>query len=381
MAGKRKGSGRQKGARRRTGTQVAAFFLATLFAAGVGVAVSLAVGQDTGADAPSQVTVRLRAYEVEFDVLGVPFQAWTYGGTVPGKTIRVTQGTHLTIILDNAHSHTHSVHTHLTGYPISIDGSSETFPLPIVPGQEDDVAAFVQDATVHVGIHGPPLGVNPIGPNMPVEDNGNAEPGQQVRYDYIASRTGTFVYHCHVFPISEHVSHGLFGMIIVYPPGWTWEELPPSPESGNTQAFVTAPDGTVYFEDVVMLTELDLTGATDKALLPTTGGVGKVHLANFKAWNEPHFIGPVRSGMPVRVVIGNLGHEVHSWHIHGHVFDVLDKLDPAKRVVMTVDTLLTAPGESFETQFIAGQPGLWFVHDHIEANGYAGMIPWLLVTE
>ncbi len=352
-------------------------YVAAASALVVAAAGGIAVGTvATGAEEDPKVTVTLGVFPKTMNVLGVPYEAWTYNGTVPGTIIRVTQGTDLTVVLQNGHNRAHSFHTHFEQYALSSDGSSLTAPLPIVPGQNDNVMA-----AIHTSLSGPTIGMNPIGMYMPREDVDVALPGQEYAYKFKATQVGNFLYHCHVYPASEHISHGQFGMIVVYPRGWTWEELPAHPSWGNVQAWVTAPDGTRYFEDVVMLSEVDLTGVLDASLVPSTGSAGKVHVANFRAWNDPYFLGPVKTGTPMRVIVADIGHEVHTWHLHGHVFKLVDKYDPAKRTVMGMDTMLIGPGESFETTLVAGKPGLWFAHDHIVPDAYAGNVPWLHVTE
>lgn len=349
------------------------------------LAVSAAVasaflGAALAADPPqaaSQVTVTLDAFEKTVNVLGVPYQAWTYEGTVPGPIIRLAQGTELTLVLRNGHSEAHSIHTHFQHYAIGSDGSSQTAPLPMVPHQNDDAVS-----AAHSSSHGPALGVNPIGPYQPRGDHDVADAGKSITYKFKADEVGTFVYHCHVFPADEHIQRGLMGLIVVYPPGWSWSELPKDPETGNTKAWVTAPDGTTYFEDVVIISSADLSSAADKASVPVTGTTGRVFLANFHAWNDPYVLGPVKSGTNVRVIVANLDdYTIHSWHVHGHNFNVIDKFDPQQKVRYRADVQTINAGESYITTLVAGEPGYWFMHDHLVPLAYAGMVPWLQVTE
>lgn len=327
-----------------------------------------------------QVTVVLEITEREFEIFGVPFTAWTFNKTVPGPIIRIPLGTDLTIVLRNLHSEPHSFHSHFQNYDISNDGTSHTLPLSTTPHQADDPFGGL-GITDALGLEGG-LGLNPIGRLQPRYDHDIAGPGQEYTYKLHAGEVGTFVYHCHVFPVSEHVGRGLMGMIIVYPPGWSWEPIHHRNafETGSTDAWVTDPSGKRWYEDVSILSELDLSTVTDKALVETTERVGKAQLVNFHTWASPYYLGPVPDGTPMRVIIANLGNEVHSWHIHGHNFDVLDKFDPQKRVVRRADALLIGPGESYETTLVATNPGFWFVHDHSITAAYQGMIGWLQVT-
>lgn len=83
----------------------------------------------------------------------------------------------------------------------------------------------------------------------------------------------------------------------------------------------------------------------------------------------------------MRLVVANIGHELRSWHVHAHNFDVLEKFDPQKKTWYRTDTLLVGPGESYETTLEARGVGFWLGHDHIVPNAYMGSIPWLQVTE
>jgi FtsP/CotA-like multicopper oxidase with cupredoxin domain len=388
-------------ARRRRALAAGVLLLAAALPLG---AATVALSQGYGE--PPKVHIVLNVQEKEYKILGTPYKAWAFGrpgqeASVPGPIIRLTQGTELTIELVNGHYEPHSFHTHFQHYPISSDGSSHTLPAGGVPHQADDPLGGIGAATLvrnevnqdleRVGVDdllgedvvGPlQLGSNPLGPYFPREDHDVAQPGERYFYNLVANEVGTFVYHCHVFPVEEHIAHGLFGVIIVYPKGWTWTDIPfVQPGTGNTDALVTAPDGTVYYEDVVVLSELDLTGVTDKALVPTTEATGKIQLVNFRTWADPYYVGPVKDGTLMRVVVANMGVTMHSWHVHAHNFDVLDKFDPAKRTVFRSDALALAPGQSFETVLTARQPGFWFVHDHMTAKAYGGMIAWLQVDE
>ena len=40
-------------------------------------------------------------------------------------------------------------------------------------------------------------------------------PGGQFVYEFYAEPFGVFPYHCHMQPLEEHISHGLYGVYIV----------------------------------------------------------------------------------------------------------------------------------------------------------------------
>ncbi len=321
----------------------------------------------------------------EIEVLGVPVEIWTYNGHAPGTIVRVEEGTRVEITLVNGHSQTHSLHTHFRGNLIGSDGSSDTAPFPFVPHQ-----------------HNPyPVEVNPTGgPYAPRHDRDVADPGQSYTYTFFADTPGQFIYHCHVWMATDHIERGLFGMFIVYPKGWTWEEMPMDDLNGNTKARVWDDRGREYYEDVVFITEVSPAALPVTAPLTapaghpitseyptavTTSGytpaaTGKIHMANYRAWNDPYIVGPVQPNERIIMRVVNLGDEMHDWHVHAHWFDVIDKTSREKKPLQTDDTWLLGPGDSIETHMTAGNPGHWFMHDHIVPEAYTGMVPWLYIA-
>jgi manganese oxidase len=100
---------------------------------------------------------------------GVFYNVWTFNGTIPGPTIRATEGDLVRITLINEGTKFHSIHLH--------------------------------------GIH-------------PAEMDGVFEgiaPGGKFTYEFTAEPFGLFLYHCHMQPLEEHIGHGLYGVFIVDP--------------------------------------------------------------------------------------------------------------------------------------------------------------------
>jgi manganese oxidase len=100
---------------------------------------------------------------------GIFYNVWTFNGTIPGPTLRATEGDLIKIHFINNGSKFHTIHTH--------------------------------------GIH-------------KAEMDGVFEgiaPGGKFTYEFIAQPFGVFPYHCHIEPLEEHISHGLYGVYIVDP--------------------------------------------------------------------------------------------------------------------------------------------------------------------
>jgi FtsP/CotA-like multicopper oxidase with cupredoxin domain len=101
---------------------------------------------------------------------GVFYNVWTFNGTVPGPTIRATEGDLVRIHFINNGSKSHTMHFHGI-HPAAMDGVFET-----------------------------------VGPG-----------GGQFIYEFEAGPVGVHPYHCHVMPLEEHIVHGLYGVYIIDP--------------------------------------------------------------------------------------------------------------------------------------------------------------------
>ena len=101
---------------------------------------------------------------------GVFYNVWTFNGTVPGPTIRATEGDLVRIHFVNNGSKSHTMHFHGI-HQAEMDGVFE-----IVGGG-----------------------------------------GGKFTYEFVAGPVGVHPYHCHVMPLEEHIMHGLYGVFIVDP--------------------------------------------------------------------------------------------------------------------------------------------------------------------
>jgi nitrite reductase (NO-forming) len=44
-------------------------------------------------------------------------------------------------------------------------------------------------------------------------------PGERLTYSFTATRSGVWLYHCSTMPMSLHIANGMFGAVIIDPPG------------------------------------------------------------------------------------------------------------------------------------------------------------------
>jgi nitrite reductase (NO-forming) len=101
---------------------------------------------------------------------GFVVHAWTFGGQVPGPTIRVHLGDTVNVHLTNQGSMSHSIDFH----------ASQT---------------AMNDQMVEI------------------------KPGATFTYTFTADYAGVWMYHCGTAPALHHIANGMYGMVIVEPKG------------------------------------------------------------------------------------------------------------------------------------------------------------------
>jgi nitrite reductase (NO-forming) len=117
-------------------------------------------------------------HDVDFPIIekditvaaGFVVHAWTFGGTVPGPTIRVHLGDTVRVHLINQTPMSHSIDFHASQTAMN---------------------------------------------NQMVE----IKPGATFTYTYTADYAGVWMYHCGTAPTLHHIANGMYGMVIVEPKG------------------------------------------------------------------------------------------------------------------------------------------------------------------
>lgn len=125
---------------------------------------------------PTTVRLDLSTVEVEGQLDpagGTTYRYWTFDGKVPGPMLRVIQGDTVEIHVTNANGSTalHSIDLHAVSGPGGGSGATQTMS------------------------------------------------GHESVFRFQALNTGLYLYHCATAPVAVHVANGMFGMILVEPPG------------------------------------------------------------------------------------------------------------------------------------------------------------------
>lgn len=141
---------------------------------GLEAAVKALTAFDYGVVSKTPDGKTLREYEIlawDADIeiaKGIKFPGWTFNGTIPGPTLRCTEGDIIRIKFGNGSAHPHSIHLHGI-HPTNMDGLE-----PVPTGKE-----FI--------------------------------------YEFEANPAGLHPYHCHVPPLARHIHKGLYGHMIIDP--------------------------------------------------------------------------------------------------------------------------------------------------------------------
>ncbi|MHA7135558.1 multicopper oxidase domain-containing protein [Oerskovia turbata] len=115
--------------------------------------------------------VRLPVSEVVTEVApGVTQKLWTFGGTAPGPTLRGKVGDRFEITLVNDGTIGHSIDFH----------------------------------------------AGALAPDEPMR---TIAPGEELTYTFTATMSGVWMYHCSTMPMSAHIANGMFGAVVIDPPG------------------------------------------------------------------------------------------------------------------------------------------------------------------
>lgn len=272
---------------------------------GVPLATETVGGQPLNFTLDGDVKVfELTARPVRWPILkDVYVTAWTYNGTVPGPMIRVTEGDKVRITIKNELPDSTSIHWH--GLP--------------VPNNMDGVPPFTQKAI---------------------------EPGETFTYEFTAAPAGTFMYHSHV-DTDKQIMLGLYAPFIIDPK---------EPEAVKPAA-----------DEMLMLSEWTI-GADGQTYptMPMAGAEPNYFTINGKSFPETQSI-TVKVGDVVRLRLAAIGQFTHPMHLHGAFFKIVatDGNPVPEAAQLTKDTIAVNPGERYDIEFTATNPGTWVLHCHV----------------
>jgi FtsP/CotA-like multicopper oxidase with cupredoxin domain len=251
---------------------------------------------------------------------GMRANLWGYNGQSPGPTIEVVEGDRVRMFVTNRLPENTSIHWHGQRLPNGMDG---------IPG-----------------LNQPPI-----------------EPGKTFVYEFVARRSGTFMYHPHGDEATQ-MAMGMMGFWVTHP---------------KNADFMRVDRDYVF-----LLNAYDIDPGTFTPKVST--------MLDFNLWtfNSRAYPGTspmvAKLGERVRVRVGNLTMTNHPIHLHGHEFEVVGTdggwTPPASRwPEVTVDV---AVGQMRAIEFTAAAEGDWAFHchkSHHTMNAMSHSLPTMLGVE
>lgn len=253
----------------------------------------------------TKVIVNLETKEVKKRLAdGVDYTFWTFGGSVPGKFIRIREGDQVEFHLHNHPS---------SKLPHNID-------LHAVTGQ-----------------------------------GGGAEgsftaPGHSSTFNFKALNPGLYVYHCATAPVGMHIANGMYGLILVEPK----EGLPKVDREFyvfQSEFYTKGKYGAPGLQPFSMTKAVE----ENADYVVFNGSVGSLVGDNaMKA----------KTGETVRMFVGNGGPNlVSSFHVIGEIFDKV-YVEGGKLINNNVQTTLVPAGGSAIVEFKLDTTGTFILVDH-----------------
>ncbi len=235
---------------------------------------------------------------------GVDYTFWTFGGSVPGRFMRVREGDMVEFTLRNHPGST---------VPHNID-------LHAVTGPGGGAAVSM------------------------------AMPGSSTTFTFRALNPGLYVYHCAVSPVPMHIANGMYGLILVEPK----EGLPKvDREFYVMQSEFYAKAGAAGSPFTL---DMEKGAAEQPTYVVFNGSVGAL---------TGDYAPQVKVNESVRLFVGNAGPNLtSSFHVIGEIFDNVYGEGGTLVTQHNAQTTLVPAGGSAIVEFRAEVPGNLIVVDH-----------------
>jgi nitrite reductase (NO-forming) len=257
---------------------------------------------------PQRVRVDFETVEVEGQLAdGTTYRYWTFNGKVPGPFVRVRVGDTVEVTLKN---------------------------------HEDSNLMHNVDFHAVTGMHGGGHATK-------------AMPGETKGFTFKALNPGLYVYHCATPSVAQHISSGMYGLILV------------EPEGGMPKV-----DREFYLMQGEIYTEEEF------------GTPGEATLSPEKTLHErPEYVvfngavgGLTEGGKPLKAKVGETirlyfgvggPNLTSSFHVIGEIFDKVYPMGSVTtKVVNDVQTVTVAPGGAVITDLKLEVPGTYVIVDH-----------------
>ena len=254
---------------------------------------------------PAKVLIELEVVEKVMQMAdGVDYTYWTFGGSVPGRFMRIREGDTVEFWLENHPNNKlpHNIDLHAVTGPGG--GAASTF----------------------------------------------TAPGHKSRFTFQALNPGLYMYHCATAPVGMHIANGMYGMIYVQPK----KALP----KVDHEYYVVQGD---FYTDADFGTKglqpFSMKRAIDERPSYVVFNGSALSLVGDRALKA-------KVGETVRLFVGNGGPNlVSSFHVIGEIFDRV-YTEGGSKMQENVQTTLIPAGGSAIVEFKLDTDGTYILVDH-----------------
>jgi manganese oxidase len=274
------------------------------------------------------------------------FDAWTFNGTVPGPTMRMTEGdlVRINVINSKDNRFTHSLHMHST-HAAEMDGVAT----PISNGINTQGHTY---SSVNVNHH------SQI-PTGDVYESGMILPGKNFTYEFVAQPYGVYPYHCHVNPVADHINRGLYGMMIIDPK---------EPREQMTEMVMTMNGYDMDYDlegPVAPPSMAEIRGEEEREEEEERGN--EIYTVNGKAFDYMDNPIPLNVGEKYRIYLLNMVEFdlINSFHLHG---DMISYIPGGTQYEATQvnDVIELGQANRGIIEFDYDNPGRYMFHAHVQ---------------
>ena len=294
-----------------------------------------------------------RSHDVRMDIIaqqieiapGVRYDAWTFGGSVPGPVLHVREGDRVTFTMKNRTAEKVSVTQPDKGgapFLAQLAEVNQQIALPIAVPMHHSID--IHAATV-----------------APDDKWRMIMPGESIRFEWVANYPGVYIYHCGVPPVLQHVAMGQYGIVVV------------SPRDGYPT------DNDVDREYVVVQSEFYLKeGTADLHVLDFDAASRKlpshvVFNGHLTAMTDRPL--EARAGERVRLYLHNVGpNDQSSSHVIGAIFDRVFYEGNPLNDWRGMQTVSLGASNGAVVEFIAAEEGDYILVDHEFADAQKGAV-------
>ena len=259
---------------------------------------------------------------------GYVFKAWTFNGTIPGPTMRVTEGdlVKITLVNDKNNTRSHSIHMH-----------------SIHPGEMDGV-----------------------------EGKGIVAPGESFTYEFVAQPFGVYPYHCHVSPVADHISRGLYGVLII-------DRKEPRPQMPEMVMMMNGYDFNYDMEGPAFIPTAE--EAVNNEMPDVEERDNELYSVNGKAFDYVNHPVELVAGKEYRIYLVNMLEFdlVNSIHVHGTMFEYYPSgTSKNPQEVNDIETL--GQGDRGILELSYPYPGRYMFHAHVNDFADKGWMSFFNVS-